>query len=234
MSLTFTQIKEKIRRTTGTNSATYTDAQIADDVNLALDEVFLIALKNNGWNVDDWNHPKDPFITAPLVSGRRDYHFTYDEQGNMVLDFYKVMVRQSATGHYVELKPVDQQSDGPSTYYDGQNTSGIPTTYDKTGNGIFLDVIPNYDSTDGLKIFINRTPNYFISTDTTKVAGIDGLCHEYLCIKPEYEYARDKNLPNREALYRDLLEAKKKVDIRYGTRAKDEIRRMMPMAQNNK
>lgn len=234
MSLTYTNIKDKIRRVTGTNTTSYSNSEIATDVNLALDEVFSIALKNNGWNIDDWNHTHEPFITTNLVSGQRDYHFIYDEQGNLILNIYKVMVRTSSTGSYKEISPTDIQSNPPNTMIDGSDTTGIPTTYDKTGNGILLDVIPNYNSTDGLKVFIDREPSYFISTDTTKVAGIDGLCHDYLYLKPAYEYCRDKGLPQAERIYRDLLDARKKIDERYGRRAKDEIKRLIPAQQNNK
>jgi hypothetical protein len=233
MSLTFTNIKDKIRRVTGANTASYSDAEITTDVNLALDEVFLLALRNNGWNVDDYNHTHDPFITTNLVASQRDYHFTVDEQSNRILEIYKVMVKDNG-GTFHEITPVDQQSDANSTFYDGQNSTGTPTTYDKTGNGIFLDLIPSYSSTGGLKVFISREPSYFLSTDTTKVAGIDGLTHDYLYLKPAYEYARDKGLPIAERLYRDLLDARKKVDERYGRREKDTIKRLIPASQNNK
>jgi hypothetical protein len=233
MSLTYTQIIDKIDRVCGTNSTSYTTAQKTVDVNLALDEVFQIALKNGGWNVDDWNQSKDPFITTNLVSGQRDYHFVYDEDSNLILDIYKVMVKDSS-GVFHEITPVDQQTTANSTFYDGQNTTGTPTTYDKTGNGIFLDVIPSYSSTNGLKIFISREATRFLTSDTTKVAGIDGLCHDYLYLKAAYEYARDKTLSNREAIYRDLQDAKNKVNDRYGRRNKDDVKRIISMYQNNK
>ena len=199
---------------------------------MALQEVFQIALKNAGWNVDDFNWTRDPFITTDLVAGQRDYHFVYDQEGALILDIYKVMVK--VDGVYKEIEPVDQQSNTPTTMIDGQNTQGTPTTYDKTGNGIFLDFIPNANVTDGLKVFISREPTMFLSTDTTKVAGIDGLCHDYLYLKPAYEWTRDNDSTKSEKLYRDLLDARKKIDDRYGRRNKDEIKRIIPLYQNNK
>lgn len=209
-------------------------AQFTGKINVAQDEVMAEVLKNNGWNVDDFNHTKDPFITINLASGQRDYHFTTDEEGSLILDVYKVMVK-NASGVYVEIDPVDQQSDAPSTYWDGNNSTGMPTTYDKTGNGIFLDLIPVTGSVTlsaGLKIFINRESTYFLVSDTTKISGIDGLCHDYLYLKPSYEYARDKGLQNRESLFRDLQVSMAKLKGRYGSRERD-VRKKMTTAKIN-
>jgi len=233
MSLQFSQVIKKIEQSCGfepgdiqNNAARLTSFTI--DVNIAQDEVMAEVLKNNGWNVDDFNHTKDPFITVDLVSGQRDYHFTYDEEGSLILDIYKVMVK-NASGIYVEIEPVDQQSDAPSTIWDGANGTGFPMRYDKTGNGIFLDLIPvtgQVTLSAGLKVFIDREATYFTVSDTTKISGIDGLCHDYLYLKPSYEYARDKGLQNRESLFRDLQVSMAKIKSRYGNREKD-VRRGM-------
>jgi hypothetical protein len=235
MSLTFTNIVNKIDRSCGTNSTSYTLANKAIDVNLALDDIYTIALKAIGWNLDDFNHTHDPFITINLEASQRDYHFTTDEDSARILEIHRVMVKSSSTGVYELLTPVDQQSDGDmASFYDGQNTTGSPTRYDKTGNGIYLDPIPATFVTSGLKVFISREASYFTSADTTKVAGIDGLCHDYLYLKPAYEWARDHGLQNREALWRDLQTATDKIIQRYGTRQKDVKKRLSFKVEDNK
>src|SRR5260221_10947959 len=159
------------------------------DVNLAFDDFLEIALQASGtWQFDDSNQTDYPIITTNLISGRRDYSFVTDGSGNLILDIYKVMVADT-NGVFKEISPVDQQSaDSVQTnvdsFIDGKNTSGIPTRYDKTANGIFLDLIPNYNSTEGLKVFINREPSYFISSDTTKSPGVPGIFHRYFALKP--------------------------------------------------
>lgn len=203
-------------------------AQFTGKINIAQDEVMSEALKTNGWNVDDFNHTKDPFITVPLVSGQRDYHFTTDEEGSLILNIYKVMVLNSG-GVYVEMDSVDQQSGDSNqvnmaSFWNGQNITGMPTRYDKTGNGLFLDPIPVTGSVTlaaGLKLFIDREATSFVVGDTTKISGIDGLCHDYLYLKPSYEYARDKGLQNKESLFRDLQVSMAKIKERYGLREKD-------------
>jgi hypothetical protein len=232
MSLTFTNICNKVWRATGTNTTNYTPANIAIDVNLAQDEVWAEALKNNGWNVDDFNQVDYPIIYTSLNSGQRDYTFITDETGNRIIDIYKVQVMDN-DGVYHDLTPTDQQGETPATMTDGQSTTGTPTTYDLTSNGIFLDLIPNYTKARGLKVFIDREPTYFTASDTTKVSGIDPLCHDFLYLKPAYEYARDKGLNQAEKLFRDLQVSMKKVSERYGIRDKGAVPRMVTMPQNN-
>jgi hypothetical protein len=233
MSLTFTQITDKIDRICGTNSTSYTNASKATDVNLALADIFTIALRANGWNADDWNHTKYPIITTDLVANQQDYAFTSDEQSNLILAIHKVLV-DDGDGYFNEIQAVDQQTEDVSTFYDGQGSSGVPTRYDKTANGVFLDLRPSYNATDGLKLFIDREPSFFVEGDTTKKAGVDGLCHDYLYLKPAYEYCRDKGLNSVERLYRDLQDSIKRIEERYATKDRDFPTKIQVNIESNK
>jgi hypothetical protein len=197
-------------------------AQFTGMLNLAYDDALSIIFKVGGlWQYDDSNHSDYPFITTNLVDGQRDYSFTTDEQGNVILDIYKVMVKDQ-NGRYFEIDPVDQQNEPDmDSFYNGDNQTGVPNRYDKTGNGIFLDLIPSYNSTAGVKLFINREASYFLTTDTTKKPGIDGLCHEYLPLKASYTYARDKGLSQVAHLEKDVMLAEQKIQQRYGRRERD-------------
>lgn len=194
------------------------------DVNMALDSVFSIIFEATGtWQFDDSNHTDYPFITTNLVSGQRDYTFTSDESGNLILDVYKVMVKDE-NGYYNDIDPVDQQSDDAmQSFYDGRNTQGTPTRYDKTGNGILLDAIPSYSQTAGLKVFINREGSYFTSSDTTKKPGFVGLHHDYLALLPAYEYATANGLSNRNEIRQMLLEKESAIKKYYRDRTRDEV-----------
>jgi hypothetical protein len=234
MSLNFTQICDKIDRACGTTSTSYTTAQKATDVNIALDDIFSIALKARGWNVDDFNHSKDPFISTNLVSGTKNYNFSRDEDSNLILAVNRVLVADS-TGNFNEIEPVDMYSSEWTGYFFGtQIGSGTPIRYGKTGNGIYLSPTPNYNYASGLKVLIDREASYFVYTDTTKVSGIDGLCHDYLYLKPAYEYCRDKGLQNAERLYRDLQDSIKKIYQRYGNKEKDTIHKLIPNVEDCK
>jgi hypothetical protein len=194
------------------------------DANLAMDDYLAIALQASGtWQFDDSNHTDYPIITTNLVSGQRDYSFTTDQTGNLILDIYKVLVLQSATGTvYSELYPTDQQSEPRATgYTDGQNITGTPTTYDKTANGIFLDAIPGYNATNGLKVYINRETSYFTSSDTTKKPGVPGLHHKYFALKPAMDYARRNNLANVQRIEIEVAKMERDIKEYFGRREKD-------------
>lgn len=196
------------------------------DVNVAFDKLLMLIFSSSGkWQFDDSNHTDYPIITTNITAGQRDYSFTTDEQGNVILDIYKVLVKNTSTGIYEEIYPVDVQSeDNTQSFTDGNNTQGGVYRYDKTGNGIFLDQIPQNSVINGLKIYINREASYFIYTDTTKKAGVDGLCQQYLALEPSYQYAMRNGLSNREELKRDLMELEQRITKRYLVRAKDEKR----------
>jgi hypothetical protein len=203
--------------------------QFTARVNAALDRYFAIAIQASGtWQLDDSNHTDYPFITTDLVSGQRDYSILTDGSGNLVLDIYKVMVKDEA-GIYHEIRPVDQQRDSAESFYSGQNQTGVPAIYDKTANGIFLDFIPSYNSDDGLKIFINRESSYFVSTDTTKTAGYP-YHQEYFYLKPAYDNARRNNLSITTSLEKEIQKLEGNplngvvglIAKAYGNRAKDE------------
>jgi hypothetical protein len=179
------------------------------DVNLTWDDYVYLALKSSGsWQWDDSNHSKYPIIKTHLVSGQQDYTFVTDQEGSLILDIFKVMILPSATATiYDEIRPVDQQNieavDDDIAQEVG--TEGVPYRYDKTANGIFLDPTPNYNATNGLKIFINREANYFTSADTTKKPGCPGIHHRYFALKPALDYARRNNLSNYNLIREEVV-----------------------------
>jgi len=235
MSLNYTQITQLIDRNVKSNSSSYTLADKTADINIALDEVFALIFEQGGtWQFDDSNHDDYPIITTDLLSGVRDYAFVDDERGNLILDIYKVLVKNEA-GIYVEVLPVDVQSEANMAgFYDGQNVTGLPTRHDKTANGIFLDKIPSYDSTDGLKIYINRESSYFDVSDTGKKPGFSGLFHEYLALKPSYMYAYRNGLVNTAVLQNEMLRMREAIKRHYGRRERDIKRRLIPKVENNR
>ncbi len=168
--------------------------------NNALDDYLLLWAKSAGtWQGDDINQTDYPIITRNIVSGTRDYDFTSDGTGNRIVDLQKVLILKSATAtKYEEITPIDELRTSLSEILTN-TTQGTPTKYGKLANAIFLDLIPNYSVSAGIKMIVNREGSYFVSTDTTKVAGIPAY-HEYLYLKPAMEVARIKGLPNYSAL----------------------------------
>jgi len=126
MSQTKTQIDAYIDRRLGLKSPhnviAYTLADRTADENLAIDYIMAKIFQVGGrWQYDDSNHTDYPFITTDLVAGQRDYSFTADGSGNLILDVYKVMVMNEA-GRYEEIYPVDM------SLKVAQRTSGMART----------------------------------------------------------------------------------------------------------
>lgn len=213
------------------------------DVNNALDDFTAIAINSSGtWQWDDSNQTDYPIVSANLVLGQRDYPFTTDGSGNLMLDIYRVFVADSS-GKFTEIFPRDVQSEGDTTgYTNGQNTRGTPTSYDKTANGIFLDAIPSYNSTGGLKVYINREASYFTSADTSKKPGVPGVLHKYFYLKPASDYARRNVLTNADSLAGQVLAMEGNnragvvgsIEEYFSKRTKDEKPRLVAGYQNNK
>ena len=136
--------------------------QLTASVNKALDDFTALALQAGGtWGWDDSNQTDYPIIRTNIVSAQRDYTFTTDESGNLILDIYRVRVSDSG-GTYRDINPVDLQTSGQLAYTD--TAKGVPTAYDKTANGILFKEIPNYNYTNGLEVYINREGSYFTYT----------------------------------------------------------------------
>ena len=200
------------------------------EVNLAWDNYLAIALTASGkWQFDDSNHTDHPIIKTNLISGRNDYPFTTDENSNLILDIYRVAILESATDtDYVEINPIDQQSEKHNDLLTEVSSSSAPYEYDKTGNTIFLSPTPNYNATNGLKVYINREASYFTTSDTTKKPGCPGLHHKYFALRPSLEYARRLSLKSFNRLAEEVMKMEEEIKVYYSKRAKDEKNIMSP------
>ena len=199
--------------------------QFTSLVNLAWDNYLTIALPASGtWQFDDSNQTAFPIIKTNIVSGQRDYTFTTDQQGNLILDIYKVAILAGATETlYQEIKPIDAQSDEEGTSLVAEDaTGGVPNRYDKTANAIFLDPNPNYAATNGLKVYINREASYFTSSDTTDKPGCPGIHHRYFVLKPAFDFARRNSLSIEASLRNEVLLMEQGIAAYFSRRSRDE------------
>ena len=210
-------------------------SQFTGDVNTSLDKALSIILGVGGtWQFDDSNHTDYPIITTNIILGQRDYSFTVDGNSNLILEIQKVFV-SDVNGNFNEVLPVDVASGMASpNYWNGLDTQGLPNSYEKNATGIFLDPIPNYNKTGGLKIYISREGSYFSITDTTKKPGIAGLFHEYLALRPSYQYAIRKELPTANAFEREMLKMEDAMMEYYKAREKDVVKVITPRVNNSR
>jgi len=199
------------------------------DVNSALDRAFSIIFKADGrWQFDDSNHTDYPIITTNLVANQRDYSFITDGNSNLILSIKKVLIAD-ANGIFKELDSIDVPWDRDTEgFWNGQNSTGVPVEYDKNANAIFLNPIPSYSYTAGMKLYISREGSYFAYTDTTKKAGFSGLYHDYLAVYPSWQYALANGLANQIALERMVLQLEAGLKSEYSRRAEDDVDVLSP------
>lgn len=242
MSLVFSNsanssgIVELIDDIVKSNSTTYPIASKTRDINLALDRVFSLIFDSAGtWQFDDSNQTDYPIIKTNIVSGQRDYSFTSDANGNLILDIYKVAILQSSSSTtYVEIDPVDVQSDPDMAGDFNSTTTGIPTEYDKTANAIIFRTTPNYNATNGLLLYINREASYFTTSDTTKKPGFAGLFHKYLALYAAREYASRNQLDVLKSLDIDMFKMEQDMRDYYSSRERDVPHRLTPALADNR
>ncbi len=193
------------------------------DANVAWDEFLALALPASGkWQYDDSNHSDFPRVTTDLVAGQRAYTFLKDEQDNLILDIIGVHVKDE-NGTYRKITPIDRQTsrEGASSFNDGLAQQGVPDQYDKTANGILLDLIPSYSSEDGLMIDINREASYFVHTDTIKMPGAPGTLHSWFYFHPAAAKARRNTLATAPALAIEVAKLERRIVKHFGGREKD-------------
>lgn len=203
--------------------------QFTNRANRALDRlVYLAMTADEKWEFDDNNYTDLAIAQTSIVSTQRDYEFALEH-----LEIEKVLIMRP-DGTWITLKPLSQ-TENKNTYYENNTgNTGVPTRYEKRGSTIFLDVVPNYSMTNGLKVYFTRGASYFVSTDTIKIAGFASPFHKFIPLHMKAHYAIDRQMPIAKNLY-DLVQVEEQA-IRdfYSNRAKDEKPKLQVMYQNNK
>jgi hypothetical protein len=200
--LTYEQTIKQIEKECGFNRGDILNnaerkEDFTDDINLALDDAIRIMLLAQGsFRVDDTTYDDYSILETDMIQSQRDYSFTEDGDGNLILDIAKVFVK--VDGQFKELDAVAKDEQFTSTEL------GTPRRWTQFGNGVFLDPIPKEFVENGLQFWTSREGNHFSTSDTTKKAGIDSRFHEYLALVPSYKYARRKGLANITRLERDI------------------------------
>lgn len=233
------QVLGRMTNAQNATTASYPLLDMTVDINQALGDYSMLAISAEGrWQFDDTNQLDYPIIYADIVAGEQDYVFLQDQRGNQILDIYKINLK-TPTGVWTTITQRDIL-DQEDRNKEDLTTTGIPTQFDLIANGIFLTVIPNYSMSQGIEVFINRTPSYFVSTDTTKKAGIPYQHHRYLALKPAYNYCVAKGLPQASVYATELFGADGHSGLEgairkyFSFRNKSEKKGMRPFKENNR
>ena len=185
--------------------------------NRALDSLTTKILDaDDRWEFDDTTYTDYPIATTDLITNQKDYELSVSH-----LKVTRVEAKDQ-NGDWFLLKPMDLK-DIDVARDEFMSTPSTPVYYDKLATSLFLFPAPSYDSTGGLRVYYQRQPNYFVSTDTTKKPGFVTILHRMVSMMACYDFAVSNNLTDKITVLRDEL-AKKELELSkfYGRRNKDE------------
>jgi hypothetical protein len=218
--MTFSDIKDDVYFLTGSSSSSYPIADLTRNINRAYDRTVSLIMQADGrWQWDDTNNTDYPIATTALVSGQKDYTLSVTH-----LKILRVEVKDT-NGDWIVLDPMDPKDtdEAISSFLD---TDSLPLYYDKIAHSIFLYPSPDYSQAASLKVFYQRGPSYFDTTDTTDVPGFNALYHRLLSLHAAYDYAYKNQLPIAGNLKAEVLEMEQDLQDNYSLRNKDEAVRL--------
>jgi hypothetical protein len=199
-------------------------------LNIARDKADSIILASDGqWQGDDKNHSDISIILTDLVANQRYYTIDTDEQGNEILEIHRAYILQN--GIYTLLEPIDETK--YPAFYNGQDATGVSSRYGKRGNAVVLEYPSASNVTDGLKLDITRTSEYFTTVDTTKKAGL-GLYDVYLADWATFEYAGSNSLANTNITFQRIQMMEQEMQDYFSRRNQDTPKRLAVYPHNNK
>lgn len=185
-----------------------------------------VIIQSDGrWQWDDSNQTNQPVATSDLVNGQRDYTVlaAAPTASQDWLEVDRVEIQQQTGDGKLILRPFDKE-DLKQSIDQWYKTDALPTKFDFEGGSIKLYPSPNYDKTDGLKIWFKRAPLLFADTDTTKKPGFSSIYHRYLALEASYSYLLTKDMgERREVVKRDMVEMLEEIKQHYSKRSKYEI-----------
>lgn len=196
-----TGIVEHIDFLLNTDATAYPLKQKARCCNAWYERVVSLILKADGrWEWDDENLASDPIYTANLVANTQSYALS----GATFLKTLKVEIKNEA-GDWIALQPISLDDRRSGSMTDFMKTAGTPQYYDKLGNKIWLYPKPSYASTNGLKIYYQRKPDLFASTDTTQAPGFASPFHKILALGAALDYCLAKGIQEKVNLLREEI-----------------------------
>ncbi len=220
--MTYSQLKsDTIFWVSGDSTKTidYTAADICANINQYYNEIISIIMSADGrWEWDDNNLTTLPIATTGIVSGQGDYEISAADFLNII----RVEIKDSA-GSWITIDPMSYEDKQGTAMAELDETQGTPTMYDKVGNSLILHTIPNYSSSGGLKVYFQRTPDYFTTDDTTQTPGINPLYHRYLSMGAALDYCLINSINDRvQVLTAKMADIRQRIMDDYSKRSKDE------------
>lgn len=213
-----------------TDSTSYPIKRKTASANAGLERVASLILEaDTRWKWDDTNETDLPVGRCDLVANQHDYGIdtTY-------LKILKVTCKDS-NGNFQELtkKSLWDMGQDPTEF---QETAGTPRYYELRGNSIFIYPQSNYASTNGLKVFYQRTVSYFTTitdvADTTE-PGFASPFHKLIALYMAKDYALANDMPAKlKMLQAEIDRMEAQLMEYYATRDEDTKLRMSVHKEN--
>lgn len=215
--MTLDQIRTKTYFLTSTNLSSFPDATLVNEANNALERmVSLINAADGRWQFDDTNNTDLPIATTDLVLNQQDYSLATSH-----LEITRVELKD-ASGNWQLLQPIDQTDVYNQSLTDFMKTTGTPVYYDKLANSVFLYPTPNYAQSGSLKLYFERGPNYFLTSDTSKQPGFNTLFHDLIPMWIAYNFAIANGKKNASLLLTEIQRKEDALTEYYALRAHDD------------
>lgn len=232
------QIRSKIYLLTSTSGPEdFPDDLLVNEVNNALERVVSLIIQASGrWQYDDSNRYESDGITergVPIATTRLN-----ENQQDYVLDVSHIeIVRveiKDTEGSWHLVQPIDQADVRSTSITDYMKVAGQPKYYDKSGVSVYLYPKPNYTQDASLKLFYQRPPSYFTTSDTTKVPGYNALYHDLLPLWTAYNFALANGKENAQNLMTQIQMREDALVNDYALRDRDDHIRLKasPMRWN--
>ena len=229
-----TGIVERARIIARVDATQWPTSRIVNSANDRLDKIMNYGIRaDRRFQIDDSNHTKLPIGTTDLTASQSDYSFLTDEQGNRILNITR-LEKLDDQGIYTLLREKDQQEiAGALDEY--QKTDGEPLEYDKIADNI-IRLYPTPDTTvsAGLKFYFQRSPSYFVSTDTTKEPGFANVLHRGIVMQAAYDAAFTLGLQNTNELAMELALEDQVMKDYFATRNTDTVKVIKGVARNSR
>ncbi len=150
---------DEINSLCNTTNESYKNRSKISRIHQALDSYwFLAAQSAPRGSFDDTGNTAIPLETQNLVSGTNQYKIT--DFTNKVLQIVKIAVLTS-DGNETDLKYEDFEDTRDFIEEYDTAVTGIPQTWTKMGDYIFIRNTPDYNSTAGLKVYVVRELSKF-------------------------------------------------------------------------
>lgn len=228
--MTIADINTLARLLTGTDTNSYTAANLLITVNLAYERIvgkILAETAGARWKFGDINYTAFPTYTMNLVNSQAEYQI--DSLTGPLTILGAEVLDNSGIWHKINpisLSDIHGIGDAQVEYY---KTDGLPVQYEKREHIIILYPAPDngvsVTLSGGLKIFFLRTADIYTSaqvTTGTKEPGFPSPWHDIIAYDAAYTFAVAKGLDNRLFLKAEIDRKEKELLAFISRRDQDE------------